>query len=301
MARLIMGRRSIMWAHKASASLTDEALPILTTNAAGGDARAGRRGGLGAEGGSTGESLLTVRDLRKTFGSTCVLDDVSFDVGRGECVSILGPSGSGKSTLLRCLNGLEVPDSGEVIYAGERVPFGASARAYAPLRRQVGMVFQSFNLFPHLTALDNVALGPWKSLGLRRSEARKIAISQLGRVGLERRGDAYPAELSGGQQQRVAIARALALEPQMMLFDEATSALDPELVGEVLEVIRALARDGMTMITVTHEVRFASVVSDRAIVMDEGRIIEEGPAEFLRDPTAERTRRFLKRILHETE
>jgi polar amino acid transport system ATP-binding protein len=225
-----------------------------------------------------------------------VLRGVDLDVAPGEVVCVIGPSGSGKSTLLRCLNLLERPTSGRVFLGDDELTApGVSVDA---LRRRLGMVFQSFNLFPHRTVLDNVALGPMTVLGRDRAAARADAVELLGRVGLADKAAEHPARLSGGQQQRVAIARALAMEPEAMLFDEVTSALDPELVKDVLAVMRQLAEAGMTMVVVTHEMGFAREVADRVVFMDGGVIVEEGvPAQVLGAPKAERTRRFLSRVL----
>jgi polar amino acid transport system ATP-binding protein len=226
-------------------------------------------------------------------------------VAAGEVVAILGPSGSGKSTLLRCINHLEKIDSGRILFEGKLVGYREEngkfkedrASAVAQVRRQMGMVFQRFNLFPHLTALGNVMEAPVQVLKLSKEEARKTATAVLERVGLAAKLDAYPAQLSGGQQQRVAIARALAMNPKLMMFDEATSALDPELVGEVLAVMRDLAAEGMTMLAVTHEMAFAREAAHRIVFMDEGVIQEEGPpAEFFGAPKTERARNFLRRV-----
>jgi polar amino acid transport system ATP-binding protein len=250
-------------------------------------------------------AMIQVRNLRKSFGTLQVLKDLSFSVEKGEVVVVLGPSGSGKSTMLRCINLLEEFDGGEIRIDGEAVGYvvdaaGARRRRSeadnAKLREQVGMVFQSFNLFPHRTVLQNVMIGPLKVQGLARAEVEPLARDLLNKVGLSDKAEQYPARLSGGQQQRVAIARALAMQPKVMLFDEVTSALDPELVGEVLRVIRRLAQEGMTMIIVTHEMQFARDVGDRIIFMDGGLIVEEGPpAALLASPKAERLRLFLRR------
>ncbi len=249
---------------------------------------------------------LRVRSLRKSYGSLEVLRDVSLDVGRGEVVCVIGPSGSGKSTLLRCINFLETPDAGAVFLAGHRVGVATHKdkevllppRHLAQQRAHIGMVFQSFNLFPHMTALRNVMTAPMRVLGRSSAETEQRARQLLDRVHLSEKADSYPRQLSGGQQQRVAIARALAMEPAVMLFDEPTSALDPETVGEVLETMRELARDGMTMVVVTHEMGFARDVADRVIFMEGGVIVEQGkPVDVLRTPTHERTRRFLSRMV----
>ena len=223
------------------------------------------------------------------------LDDLSVRVRRGEVLVVIGPSGSGKSTFLRCLNGLEQIDSGTIVIDG--IPLDASEANRLAIRREVGMVFQSFNLFPHLCVLDNINLAQRLVRGRSRAEASRASRELLARVGLADKADSYPDQLSGGQQQRVAIARALALHPKVMLFDEATSALDPEMIGEVLDVMRALAEGGMTMVVVTHEMGFAREVSDRVVFMEAGRLVEEAATEdfFLR-PAQERTREFLRQI-----
>jgi ABC-type polar amino acid transport system ATPase subunit len=240
--------------------------------------------------------VVRVQNINKYFGSLHVLKDVSLDVAKGEVVVIIGPSGSGKSTLLRCLNYLEPVQSGEIWIDGIRLDHHkTNIRA---VRAEVGIVFQSFNLFPHLTALRNIMLAPLVVRRRPEAEVRQEALAILAKVGLQDKVDAYPAQLSGGQQQRVAIARALAMQPKLMLFDEVTSALDPELVREVLDVMKQLARDGMTMIVVTHEMGFAREVADRVIFMDEGRIIEEGAAADIFDrPQNQRTKEFLGKIL----
>jgi polar amino acid transport system ATP-binding protein len=243
------------------------------------------------------EPVVEIGGLTKWFGRLRALDGVDLDIGRGEVVVLIGPSGCGKSTLLRCVNGLERPSAGTLQVCGHD-PAGGDAEVNR-LRRKVGMVFQHFHLFPHLTALGNVALAPRHVLGLADSECRRRAEELLDRVGLEGRGATYPSALSGGQQQRVAIARALAMEPELMLFDEPTSALDPELVGEVLLTMRGLAQDGMTMCVVTHEMGFARDVAHRVVFLDEGRVVEQGPpTEVLRNPREARTRDFLARVLH---
>jgi len=242
--------------------------------------------------------VTTIRatGLVKRFGDNSVLNGVDLDVAEGEVVCVIGPSGSGKSTLLRCLNLLEIPTSGRVFIGDDEIT--ADDAPVDALRRRVGMVFQSFNLFPHRTVLDNVALAPIAVLGVDKAAAHDRARALLGRVGLEDRAGEHPARLSGGQQQRVAIARALAMEPEAMLFDEVTSALDPELVKDVLGVMRSLAEGGMTMVVVTHEMGFAREVGDRVVFMDGGVIVEQGdPAQVLEAPRAERTKRFLSRVL----
>ena len=248
--------------------------------------------------------LLDMRDVHKRFGRHEVLRGISTTVARGEVLAILGPSGSGKSTLLRCINHLEKVDQGDILFEGRSVCFQAGQpgkpigeREAARIRAQIGMVFQRFNLFPHLTALGNVMEAQVQVLKRSRQEAREVATAVLERVGLSAKIHAYPAQLSGGQQQRVAIARALAMNPKLMLFDEATSALDPELVGEVLAVMRALAEDGMTMLAVTHEMGFAREAANRILFMDDGVVQEEGsPAEFFGSPKTERARNFLRRV-----
>jgi polar amino acid transport system ATP-binding protein len=252
------------------------------------------------------DPLLRIVDLHKSFGALEVLKGVSIDVARGERLSIIGPSGSGKTTLLRCVNYLEKPTSGHVYVdgtlIGERQVNGKfvhlSDRELARERAEIGFVFQRFNLFPHLTALDNVTVAPRRVLGVARAEAEERAMAMLTKVGLAHKAGDYPERLSGGQQQRVAIARVLAMQPKLMLFDEATSALDPELIGEVLTVMRELAEEGRTMLVVTHEIQFAAEVSDRVIFMDGGQIVEQGPPdEILKAPSHERTRTFLRQIL----
>ncbi|GAA2644807.1 amino acid ABC transporter ATP-binding protein [Streptomyces lunalinharesii] len=243
-----------------------------------------------------GDNAIEVRGLHKAFGTVEVLRGIDFSVARGEVVCVIGPSGSGKSTLLRCVNLLEEPSAGRITVAGTEVtdPDVDIDR----VRRRIGMVFQSFNLFPHLTALENLTIAQRRVLRRDRAAAERLARDQLARVGLGDKAAAYPAQLSGGQQQRVAIARALAMAPELMLFDEPTSALDPELVGDVLAVMRSLARDGMTMLVVTHEMGFAREVADRVVFMDGGLIVEEGtPKRVVGAPRHERTRTFLSRVL----
>ena len=240
--------------------------------------------------------LVRLTKVTKSFGELTVLRDVDLDVHAGEVVVLLGASGSGKSTLCRCVNRLETIDSGEIQVDGQPLP--AEGRELARLRAQVGMVFQSFNLFGHRTVLDNVTLAPIKVRGVPRRAAEERARELLARVGLADKADAYPAELSGGQQQRVAIARALAMEPKVLLFDEPTSALDPEMISEVLDVMVELAAEGMTMLVVTHEMGFARRAADRVVFLDHGRILETGtPDEFFTDPKTERARDFLSKIL----
>ncbi len=240
--------------------------------------------------------MVKVKQVNKFFGHLHVLKDISLDVSRGEVVVIIGPSGSGKSTLLRCLNYLEPVQSGEIWIDGIRLDHHKTN--IRQVRAEVGIVFQSFNLFPHLTALRNVMLAPLVVRGRPGADVRREALALLAKVGLQDKTEAYPAQLSGGQQQRVAIARALAMQPKLMLFDEVTSALDPELVREVLDVMKQLARDGMTMIVVTHEMSFAREVATRAIFMDGGRIVEEGTPQAIFDhPQNQRTQEFLGKIL----
>ncbi|MGY1716283.1 amino acid ABC transporter ATP-binding protein [Geodermatophilus nigrescens] len=246
------------------------------------------------------EPAVVLDRIHKQFGDLVVVRDVSLTVARGEVVAIIGPSGSGKSTLLRCINLLERADSGRVEVVGRAVEPGAgvAGRDLAALRRSVGMVFQSFNLFPHMTVLRNVSLPQERVLGRSRAEADARSRQLLERVGLAAKADTYPSRCSGGQQQRVAIARALALDPEVMLFDEPTSALDPELGLEVLAVMRELAADGMTMVVVTHEIHFAADVADRVVVMADGAVLEEGtPEQVLRSPSTERARRFLSAVV----
>ncbi|MDT0156145.1 amino acid ABC transporter ATP-binding protein [Microbacterium sp. ARD32] len=240
---------------------------------------------------------IEVRDLHKSFGKNEVLTGIDLTVTNGEVVAVIGPSGSGKSTLLRCLNRLEEVTSGEVLILGENIAT-AKGKTLDAVRQRVGMVFQHFNLFPHMTALENVALAPIELKMLSRAEARKRGTELLTRVGLADKADARPASLSGGQKQRVAIARALAMSPGIMLFDEATSALDPEMVGEVLQVIRDLAASGMTMVLVTHEMGFAREVADRVVFMADGKVVESGaPADIFDHPKEERTQDFLSKVL----
>ena len=242
------------------------------------------------------EPAIVFKDVNKWFGKLHVLQDISLSIATGEVVVVCGPSGSGKSTLIRCVNGLERVQSGDLVVLGDAITRrGINLPA---LRTRVGMVFQSFNLFPHMTALENVMLAPMKVRKLSRAEAERAAQALIARVGLAEKAASYPANLSGGQQQRVAIARALAMQPKIMLFDEPTSALDPEMINEVLDVMTALARDGMTMMCVTHEMGFARRVAHRVVFMDEGLVIEEGPpAEFFSRPAHARTQRFLERVL----
>jgi polar amino acid transport system ATP-binding protein len=251
------------------------------------------------------EPLLSARDVRKSFGRHEILHGVSMDVHQGDSVVVIGPSGSGKTTFLRCLNHLETIDSGQILVEGAPVGYRpntdklieVSPRKVAQRRREIGFVFQRFNLFPHLTALDNIAAAPIHVRGVPKEEARDQARTLLARVGLADKEGVRPAALSGGQQQRVAIARALAMKPVLMLFDEPTSALDPEMVGEVLGVMRELAQEGMTMVVVTHEMSFARSAADRVTMFDHGQIVEEAtPTDFFENPREERTRAFLSSI-----
>jgi polar amino acid transport system ATP-binding protein len=244
-------------------------------------------------------SAIELRSVVKRFGPYTVIDDVSLTVGHGEVTAIIGPSGAGKSTLLRCINLLERPDSGQIVVAGTTIDAGQQihAKDLARLRSVVGMVFQSFNLFPHLTVLRNVTLPQEEVLGRDPKESKQRALALLERVGLAEKADQYPSRCSGGQQQRIAIARALALDPEVMLFDEPTSALDPELGLEVLKVMLELAKDGMTMIVVTHEMQFARDVSDHLVVMADGAIIEEGdPKDIFSSPQHARTKQFISAV-----
>ncbi|MEV7571362.1 amino acid ABC transporter ATP-binding protein [Streptomyces tanashiensis] len=244
-----------------------------------------------------GDALVVLRGVDKYFGPLHVLQAIDLTIHRGEVVVVIGPSGSGKSTLCRAINRLETIDAGEIVVDGRPLP--AEGRRLAALRADVGMVFQSFNLFAHKTVLDNVTLGQIKVRKKERKEAEERARALLDRVGVASQADKYPAQLSGGQQQRVAIARALAMDPKVMLFDEPTSALDPEMINEVLEVMRQLARDGMTMVVVTHEMGFARSAANRVVFMADGRIVEETtPDEFFSNPRSERAKDFLSKILH---
>jgi glutamate transport system ATP-binding protein len=242
------------------------------------------------------DPLIELRGVNKYFGDLHVLRDIDLSVGRGEVVVVIGPSGSGKSTLCRAINRLETIQSGEILLDGKALP--AEGKALARLRADVGMVFQSFNLFAHKTVLDNVTLGQIKVRKADRKQAEDKARALLDRVGVADQADKYPAQLSGGQQQRVAIARALAMEPKVMMFDDPTSALDPEMINEVLEVMRQLARDGMTMVVVTHEMGFARSAANRVVFMADGRIVEDrSPDEFFTNPQTDRARDFLSKIL----
>ncbi|MDX6581456.1 MAG: hypothetical protein QOI10_640 [Solirubrobacterales bacterium] len=250
------------------------------------------------ESGAAGGPVLVLDDVHKRFGQLEVLRGIDLSISRGEVVCVLGPSGSGKSTLLRCINLLEPPEGGRILINGHEITGDDPAYGIDYVRQRVGIVFQQFNLFPHKSALDNVRLAQEKVLDRSRAEAGEKAQSLLVRVGLEDKVDEFPDRLSGGQQQRVAIARALAMDPYLMLFDEVTSALDPELVKEVLDVMRELAAEGMTMIVVTHEIGFARDVASRVVFMDEGVIVEQGrPADVLDNPKEPRTQRFLGLVL----
>ena len=242
------------------------------------------------------ENKISVKKLQKSFGDLEVLKDINIEIREGEVVCMIGPSGSGKSTFLRCLNRLEKITAGDVVVDGH--PISDPNTNINKVRENIGMVFQHFNLFPHLTVSENITLAPTELKLLNKADADKKAMELLNRVGLADKADAYPGQLSGGQKQRVAIARSLAMNPDVMLFDEPTSALDPEMVGEVLEVMKQLAADGMTMVVVTHEMGFAREVADRVIFMDEGYIVEEGtPEEVFGNPREERTRSFLNKVL----
>ncbi len=243
-----------------------------------------------------GETILTVKNLSKSFGELEVLKDINMEISEGEVISVIGPSGSGKSTFLRCINLLEMPNSGTISYEGKAVT--ASGYDKRKLHQEIGMVFQRFNLFPHMTVLQNIMLAPMKLKRGSKAELRVQALELLEKVGLKSKADDFPGNLSGGQQQRVAIARALAMKPKVLLFDEPTSALDPELVGEVLRVMQNLAEEGMTMVVVTHEMGFAREVSNHLIFMEGGYIVEEGnPKEIFANPKNPRTKKFLSSVL----
>jgi glutamate transport system ATP-binding protein len=243
-----------------------------------------------------GSPLVTLKRVNKHFGALHVLRDIDLTVNSGEVVVVIGPSGSGKSTLCRTINRLETIESGEIVFDGRPLP--QEGKALARLRSEVGMVFQSFNLFSHKTVLENVTLGPVKVRGQSKGDAENVALRLLERVGVANQRDKYPAQLSGGQQQRVAIARALAMQPKVMMFDEPTSALDPEMINEVLDVMTALARDGMTMIVITHEMGFARRAANRVVFMADGEIVEEAPpSQFFDSPRSDRARDFLSKVL----
>ncbi len=245
-----------------------------------------------------GDFIIEARKLNKFFGDKHVLKDIDFVVRRREVVALIGPSGSGKSTLIRCLNALEKATSGEIYIEGELLDSSLSVKKLSPMRREVGMVFQNFNLFPHMTVLQNVIQAPLLVRKLPKDQAVALGETLLAKVGLSEKRDVYPSRLSGGQKQRVAIARALAMQPRALLFDEPTSALDPELVGEVLRVMKDLAYEGSTMVVVTHEMQFARDVSDRVVFMSDGSIVEQGdPEELFRKPKEKRTQLFLERVL----
>jgi putative glutamine transport system ATP-binding protein len=241
--------------------------------------------------------MIHFHQINKHYGSFHVLKDIDLHIKAGEVVVIIGPSGSGKSTLLRCINRLETVTSGELIVSGIKV--NDKSTNINKLRQDIGMVFQHFNLYPHMTVLKNITLAPTKVRGIPEKEAVETAMYFLEKVGIPDKANAYPSQLSGGQQQRVAIARGLAMKPKIMLFDEPTSALDPEMVGEVLDVMKGLAREGMTMVVVTHEMGFAREVADRVVFMDQGQIVEEGaPDEFFANPKEDRARQFLSRLMN---
>lgn len=238
--------------------------------------------------------MIQIKNLNKYFGKHHVLKDISYEIKKGDVISIIGPSGSGKSTLLRCMNLLEIPTSGEIIFQNTNI----QKTNINKIRENMGMVFQHFNLFPHMTVLENITLGPIKVKNIPKEEANKLAIDLLKKVGLVDKKDSYPSKLSGGQKQRIAIARSLANKPNVLLFDEPTSALDPEMVKEVLYVMRELANEGMTMIIVTHEINFAKEVSNKIVFMDDGKIIEENsPSEFFNNTKSERAKEFLSKVL----
>jgi polar amino acid transport system ATP-binding protein len=253
---------------------------------------------------SNSKPMVEVRDVHKSYGALEVLKGINLSVGRGQIIAIIGPSGSGKSTLLRSINHLETVNSGQILLDGVQVNQSLSGRSFErhinAVRQQMGMVFQHFNLFPHLNVMENITLGPIKLKGKSKQEAQELAVSLLKKVGLADKASMYPSRLSGGQKQRVAIARALAMQPKVMLFDEATSALDPELVEEVNQVMKQLAQEDMTMLIVTHEMRFAAEVSDKVLFMDKGVVVEEGkPDVIFTNPENERTRAFLRKHLNQ--
>jgi len=240
--------------------------------------------------------VITVKNLHKKFGHLHILKGIDLEISQGEVVVVIGPSGSGKSTFLRCLNMLETPSEGEILFEGESIT--ARGHNINLTRQKMGMVFQQFNLFPHKTVLDNITLAPIRVKKMEKNKAEAVAMDLLQTVGLQDKRDAYPSQLSGGQKQRIAIARALAMEPHVMLFDEPTSALDPEMVGEVLDVMKKLADKGMTMVIVTHEMGFAREVGDRIIFMDQGQVLEQGsPQQVFGAPKEQRTKEFLSKVL----
>jgi polar amino acid transport system ATP-binding protein len=239
------------------------------------------------------EPILQVKDVRKSFDGTGVLHGVSLEIREGEVVVIVGPSGCGKSTLLRCINGLETIDGGEILLRGEKI--SGRTKDLHLVRQKIGMVFQSYDLFPHMRVMDNLMLGPVKALGKPKEQAREEALRMLARVGLADKADVFPRTLSGGQRQRVALVRAMLMQPEILLLDEITAALDPEMVSEVLNVVLDLARDGMTMVIVTHEMRFAEAVADQVVFLEDGCVVERNPPEvFFHQPETERARRFLQ-------
>lgn len=241
--------------------------------------------------------MISFKNVNKHFGDFQVLTDINLEIKEGEVVVVVGPSGSGKSTLLRCINRLETITDGELIV--NKKGLKSKDTNINDLRKEIGMVFQHFNLYPHMTVLENITLAPRKALGISTAEANETAMFYLNKVGIPDKADSYPSQLSGGQQQRVAIARGLALKPNIMLFDEPTSALDPEMIGEVLDVMKTLAKDGMTMVVVTHEMGFAREVANRVVFMDHGRILEDSePAAFFSNPKEDRARLFLSRVLN---
>ena len=279
---------------------TDNVLAVQADSASAVDPTAGRAAaaaGAREAPESPGAAMVSLLDVSKSFGDNLVLEGINLEIERGSAVVVAGPSGSGKSTMLRCVNGLETIDSGTVSFDGREVR--SADRTVYGIRAEIGMVFQQFNLFPHMTVVQNITLGPLEVADLSKDEGRDRALRLLERVGIPEKADSYPAELSGGQQQRVAIARALAVEPKLMLFDEPTSALDPEMIREVLDVMRDLAREGMTMMVVTHEMGFAREVCDRIVFIDEGHIIEQGtPDEFFNHTRSERAKEFVDKIIH---
>lgn len=242
------------------------------------------------------ENIIVIKDLKKKYDKLHALDGVNLEVKKGEVISIIGPSGSGKSTLLRSITLLETPSEGEIYFEGKKV--NDKKNNINLTRQKIGMVFQQFNLFPHKTVIENMILAPMKVLKLKEKDARELAMSLLKKVGLEDRADEYPSKLSGGQKQRIAIVRALCMKPDVMLFDEPTSALDPEMVGEVLQVMEALAKDGMTMLIVSHEMGFAEQTASRVLFMDQGKIVEQGPPEqIFHNPESQRLKDFLSKVI----